>query len=70
MMNLRLRFRGNNLCKRPGNEVTIIHTREPGSSLTPGYCLDCQGALLGRLLFIAIVGTVVVSMVIRFLFGI
>lgn len=30
------------LCKRPANEVTLIHKTNPHSSLTPEYCTSCQ----------------------------
>lgn len=30
------------LCKRPGNEVTLIHKTGPHSSMIPGYCTNCQ----------------------------
>lgn len=30
------------LCKRPASEVDIVHKESKYSSLSRGYCLDCQ----------------------------
>lgn len=52
------------LCKRPANEVTLIHKTNPHSLMLPGYCTNCQEWVL---IFFAIslmgIGTILAGLI-------
>ncbi len=63
------------LCQRPSSkEVNIVHEGKKNSSLSPGYCLDCQEwVFMSFLMVIAGLGTILagfISLIISFDFTI